>query len=71
MFKEYAFHLIKFQRKDYTLTTNFSDSLYVGITLNWNYIVRTVDLSIHIYIDRVLQQFTHISPHRQQQSPHS
>lgn len=47
-----------------------SGSKYAGITLNWNYQHRTVDLSLPNYISTVLFKYDHPKPSKRQDSPH-
>jgi hypothetical protein len=69
--KDHAEHLIATLSSLYTITTNWSGTLYCGITLAWNYTTRTVDLSMPGYIAKALSKFQHIPSKRRQHSPHA
>jgi hypothetical protein len=68
--KEHAQHLEQVLRQKYRITTDWTGSLYVGLTLNWNYKARTVDLSMPGYVAKALERFQHPPPTRPQHSPH-
>ena len=68
--KEHALHLQKVIADKYAMTTDWSGNLYVGITLNWDYDKRTVDLSMPGYIERALARFAHPAPTRPEYAPH-
>ena len=46
------------------VTTSWSRSLYVGITLDWDYAKRQVHLPMPDYIKRALVQFQHELPEK-------
>ena len=50
------------------LTIDWSGALYCGITLEWDYVKRTVDLSMPQYIHSVLHKFQHPPPPKPQHS---
>jgi hypothetical protein len=54
----------------YKIATNWTGTLYVGLTLAWNYKARTVDLSMPGYVAKALERFQHPPPKRPQHSPH-
>ena len=43
---------------------DWNGNLFFGISLNWNYQDRTVDLCIPGYIGKVLQKFQHKKPNK-------
>ena len=47
-----------------------ADTLYCGLTLEWNYINQFVDISMPWYIQKVLHRFNHPLSHRSQHAPH-
>lgn len=47
-----------------TVTIDWTGALYCGLTLDWDYIHRTVDVSMPGYIERALQKFLHIASPR-------
>jgi len=63
--------LLTLLRQYYELTTDWTGSKYLGLTLRWDYKRRTVDLSMPGYIQRTLERFNHPFPTRPQHSPHS
>jgi hypothetical protein len=64
-------HLISSIKTTYTLTEDWSGQLYCGITLDWDYVNRTVDISMPGYIKKKLQEYEHVSPRRVQTCPYS
>eukprot|EP00804_Cyclotella_cryptica_P026302 CCRYP_007636-RA/>CCRYP_007636-RA protein AED:0.47 eAED:0.42 QI:0/0/0/1/1/1/2/0/610 len=67
--KTHAEHLLNALREHYTLDIDWSGSLYCGITLKWDYLNKTVDISMPDYIKKVLQRFRHESS-KPQHSPY-
>jgi hypothetical protein len=63
-------HLINHLKKKYKLTTDWEGKLFQGITLNWDYIKRTVQLSMPHYVEKALLRFHHPTPIKPQHSPH-
>ena len=51
-----ANHLLASLRRKYDVTTDWYGSLYYGVTLKWDFIKKTVQLSIPGYIANVLQK---------------
>ena len=41
----------------YTISTDWEASLYIGITLKWDYTARHVDLSMPKYVAKALHKF--------------
>jgi hypothetical protein len=62
---EHAEHLKTAQEENYEISTDWDGTLYCGIKLNWDYVARTVDLSMPGYISAVLHRFQHPTPARQ------
>jgi hypothetical protein len=54
----------------YTNKADWSGSLYIGITLDWDYDANTVDISTPGYIEKVLHRFNHTPSQRKQDSSH-
>jgi hypothetical protein len=52
--KENAEHLGNVIRDLYTITEDWKGNIYLGITLDWNYAAKTVDLSMLGYIEKGL-----------------
>jgi hypothetical protein len=70
--KEHADHLIASIKSTYNkLTEDWTGSLYCGITLDWDYVGRTVDISMPAYIKKKLQEYQHSLPKRIQNCPYS
>ena len=55
--KQDADHLLQGLRAKYTISTDWDASLYIGITLEWNYTAGHVDLSMPKYVARALHKF--------------
>ena len=68
--KEHVDHLIKCIREKYELTEDWSGDLYCGIKLHWDYIARTVDISMPGYIKKLLQKYKHKMPTKPQHCPY-
>ncbi len=66
-----ARHLIDAIKTLYECTTDWDGTLYCGITLKWDYLARTVDLSMPGYIDAALHTFQHPLPSRPEHLPHA
>ncbi len=63
--KEHADHLITSIKSTYKkLTDDLMGSLYCGITLEWDYVGRTVDISMPGYIKKKLQEYKHLLPEK-------
>jgi hypothetical protein len=70
--KEHADHLIASIKSTYKkLTEDWTGSLYCGIILEWDYIGRTVDISMPGYIKKKLQEYKHLLPGKIQNCPYS
>ena len=63
--------LISLLQQHYDLTTDWTGTKYLGLSLEWNYTQRTLDLSMPGYIQRALSRFHHDPPTRPQHSPHA
>ena len=58
--KEHAQHLIVALQSLYPkISVDWSGLLYCGLTLRWDYLARTVDLSMPGYIQNMLKKFNH------------
>jgi hypothetical protein len=68
---EHAQHLIAALETDYTISKDWTTSLYCGITLNWDYTNTHMDLSMPGYIKDALHKFQHPLPKRPQYAPHN
>ena len=68
--KEHAQHLCHALHANYDIAIDWTGDLYCGIKLSWDYTNRTVDLSMPVYIKRVLQKYKHLPPSRPQHCPY-
>jgi hypothetical protein len=60
--KQHAEHLRNALLRTYELTTDWTATVYSGITLKWDYKNRTCDISMPGYVSNVLSKFQHDSP---------
>ena len=65
-----AQHLIHALRQLYKISIDLEGTLYLGLTLKWDYKNRTVDVSMPGYIPEALHRFQHPKPTRRQDAPH-
>jgi hypothetical protein len=68
--KENADHLLNALKEHYEVTEEWAGKLYCGISLDWNYDNRTVDLSMPGYIANALNKLQHKQPERPQHAPY-
>jgi hypothetical protein len=64
-------HLISSISTTYKLTKDWTGDLYCGITLEWDYVARTVDISMPGYIKKKLQEYEHVAGTKRQTCPYS
>ena len=62
-------HLLDTLRKDYTITTDWTGTNYIGFTLNWDYINHHVTLSMPNFVKKALHRLMHEAPSRPVHSP--
>ena len=67
--KEHAQHLYDTLDRWYDVTTDWSGSKYVGITLKWDYDKRTLDTSVPGYVKGALHELQHPPPTKPQHTP--
>ena len=60
--KQNALHLINVLKSHYDMETDWTGGLYCGITLEWNYEQRYVDISMPNYVKKKLIEYEHIAP---------
>eukprot|EP00804_Cyclotella_cryptica_P016685 CCRYP_001996-RA/>CCRYP_001996-RA protein AED:0.37 eAED:0.37 QI:0/-1/0/1/-1/1/1/0/336 len=60
--EEHPQHLLAALQEHYKVTTDWTGCRYIGITLDWDYIKRRVDLSMPGYVDKALHQFQNAKP---------
>ena len=57
---EHALHLLQTLRLYYeAVSVDWTGTLYCGITLKWDYLNRTCELSMPGYVEQALQKFNH------------
>jgi hypothetical protein len=66
-----ANHLLQALESRYTVTPEWDAKMNCALSLTWDYVKRTVDISIPGYVEKALQQFCHIPATRIQNSPHA
>ncbi len=64
-------HLIASIKSTYSLTEDWTGKMYCGITLDWDYENRHVNISMPGYIKKKLQEYGHIMPQKLQACPYS
>ncbi len=64
--KEHADRLIQCIKETYELTKDWTSDLYCRIKLNWNYTVRTLNISMPGYVKKLLQKYKHCIPPKPQ-----
>ena len=69
--QEHATHLIDCIKEHYGVTEDWSGDLYCGIKLQWDYVAKTLDISMPGYIKKLLQKYKHRMPARPQHCPYS
>eukprot|EP00804_Cyclotella_cryptica_P005371 CCRYP_017428-RA/>CCRYP_017428-RA protein AED:0.30 eAED:0.30 QI:0/0/0/1/1/1/2/0/492 len=67
--QEHVNHLLAILKEHYTVTTDWTGTHYIGITLNWDYAKRQVHLSMPGYVAKALKPFDHPKPTTPQHSP--
>jgi hypothetical protein len=68
--REHAEHLMTCIKKDYNISSDWNVTSYCGLTLDWDYKNRTVDLSMPGYIKAALHKYQHPAPARPEHAPH-
>jgi hypothetical protein len=69
--REHAEHLMACIKKNYSISSNWNGTAYCGLTLEWDYKKRTVDLSMPGYIKDAPHKYQHPSPARPEHAPHT
>jgi hypothetical protein len=54
----------------YKLTEDWTGNLYCGIALDWDYLNRTVDISMLGYMKKKIQGYGRLVPHWMQKCPY-
>jgi len=63
-------HLLTALKGHYQVTKDWEASQYCGLSIAWDYNVRTVDLSMPGYIEQALKHFQHPHPKHPKHAPH-
>jgi hypothetical protein len=69
--REHAENLMECIKKNYNISSDWKGSAYCGLTLEWDYKNRTVDLSIPGYIKAALHKHQHAAPAQPEHAPHT
>ena len=69
--EQHVWDLLNLLGQFYKLKIDWTGSSYLGITLKWDYLLCTVELSMPGYVERALQRFQHPAPTRLQHSPYA
>jgi hypothetical protein len=69
MGKQHAEHLRNALLRTYELTTDWTATIYSGMTLKWDFDKRTCDISMHGYVSNVLRKFQHDAAKHPQHTP--
>jgi hypothetical protein len=67
--KQHAKHLRNALLRTYELTTDWTATVYSGMTLKWYYKNRTCDISMPRYVSNTLSKFQHDAPKHPQHTP--
>jgi hypothetical protein len=67
--KQHAEHLRNALLRTYEMTTDWTATVYSGMTLKWDYKTRTCDISMPGNVSDVLIKFQHDSPNHPQNTP--
>jgi hypothetical protein len=68
--KENAQHLVDALATLYEVATDWAGKLYCGLTIQWNYPERHVNISMPGYVEAALHKFQHPSPTKAEDAPH-
>ena len=68
--EEHAKHLLDILREHYTMDVDLEGKLYCGISLEWNYEDKYVDLSMRNYVQKQLDRYGWKKPKRPQHCPY-
>jgi hypothetical protein len=68
--KDDAQHVIAALKENYEITVDWDGKLFCGITLEWDYKMGTVDLSMPNYVQDALLEFQHPAPTKPEHQPH-
>ena len=69
--KENADHFIQALQKIYTISIDWTGSLFCGLTIDWDYTAHTCDIFMPKYLQTALLKFQHPVSKRPQHAPQS
>jgi hypothetical protein len=69
--REHAEHLMECIKQNYNISSDWKGSAHCGLTLEWDYKKRTVDLSMPGYIKAALHKYQHAAPACPEHAPHT
>jgi hypothetical protein len=69
--REHTEHLMECIKMNYNISSDWNGSAYCGLTLDWDYKNRTLDLSMPGYIKAALHKYQHAAPARPEHAPHT
>jgi hypothetical protein len=69
--REHAEHLMTCIQKNYNISSDWNGTAYCGLTLDWDYKNRTVDVSMTGYIKAALHKYQHPAQARPEHAPHT
>ena len=67
--KQHLNQLISALQAQYKITVDLTGSSYLGLTIEWDYTARHVDISMPDYVRKALHKFQHPAPKRPTHSP--
>jgi hypothetical protein len=68
--REHAEHLMTCIKKNYNISSDWNGTAYCGLTLDWDYKNRTVDVSMPGYIKAALHKYQHPAPAHPEHAPY-
>ena len=63
-------HLIDALKDLYTVSVDYTGTLYCGLNINWDYRAGRVDISMPDYIAQAIHKFKHPLAPKREDSPH-
>ena len=63
-------HLKESLEQQYEVAVDWKGQLFCGITLDWNYNMQHVDISVPVYVQRKRTKYQHPDPKKMQHSPY-
>jgi hypothetical protein len=64
-------HLLNALKSNYRISTDLEGKHYCGLTLDWNYAQKFVEISMPEYVIKTLERLCHPLPKRPQYAPHA